>query len=423
MSVNPSMVPFLLENQTQATTAPLASPDFCKLPAKPARILCGRKSYWITKKEYTRVRFLMDMDPSDPTRVLTEKLQEYMKEVKSTPPSTWFHRKSYRLVLSMLQIKNPRTKLFEFIRGINSEISLPTGSVCAERAAITAARSRFPDLKRKHFYAIAVMDFPLFGEDNQPLRAVSNPLGPCGGCRSYLHKFHEKNENFRVITFSGIDCTEVHERFLFISQVTKEISPYGLEDFWKCLQCSTMNEPRRKECQHCYNSRLTASSLNPLEKSLLKILDTTDSSLTVQEIGRIGRYRCPLSLLSNKLNILMVNDLVVSTEDKENKGERSFKLSNVGSDVTREIARIDVTREIARLTLVETNYNSSPSFGQSEGHSDIIENDPQLHGNKSSGLRELTKSAKISSPQGTQNHKPSIESVADKHKSVLFREE
>merc|ERR1719427_1685754 len=140
----------------------------------------------------------MNMDLSDPTKILTEKLQESMKEIMETPPNMWFHRKSYRLVLSMLRIKNPNTENYEYIRGINSEISLPTGSVCAERAAITAARSRFPDLKRKHFYAIAVMDFPLFDEKNQPLRLVSNPLGPCGGCREYLHKFHEKNENFRV---------------------------------------------------------------------------------------------------------------------------------------------------------------------------------------------------------------------------------
>jgi len=423
MSVNPSIVPSLLENQTQATTAPLASPEFSKLAAKPARILCGRKSYWITKKEYTRVRFLMDMDPNDPTRVLTERLQEYMNEVKNTPPSTWFHRKSYRLVLSMLQIRNPRTGSFEFIRGINSEISLPTGSVCAERAAITAARSRFPDLKRKHFYAIAVVDFPLFNEDKQPLRAVSNPLGPCGGCREYLHKFHEKNENFRVITYSGTDCTEVHERFLFISQVTKEISPYGLEDFWKCLQCSTMNEPRRKECQHCYINRLTARSLNPFEKSILKILDTTDSSLSVKEIGKIGRYRCPLSLLMSKLNVLMVNDLVICTQDKENNEEPSFRLSTLGSDVTKEIARIDVTREIARLTLVDNNYtNSSPSFVQSEGPSDQIEISP-LHEAKTSGLGELSKTAKISSPIKTQQQKPSMESVQGVCKSVLDQEE
>jgi len=423
MSVNPSIVPFLLENQTQATTAPLASPEFSKLAAKPARILCGRKSYWITKKEYTRVRFLLDMDPNDPTRVLTERLQEYMNEVKNTPPSTWFHRKSYRLVLSMLQIKNPRTGSFEFIRGINSEISLPTGSVCAERAAITAARSRFPDLKRKHFYAIAVMDFPLFNENKQPLRPVSNPLGPCGGCREYLHKFHEKNENFRVITYSGIDCTEVHERFLFISQVTKEISPYGLQEFWKCLQCSTMNEPRRKECQHCYNNRLTARSLSPLEKSILKILDTTDSSLTVKEIGKIGRYRCPLALLSNKLNMLVINELVTSVESEGNNEEPSFRLSTLGSNVTKEIARIDVTREIANLSLVENNYpNSSPSFGQSEGTSDLIESSP-LHEAKSIGVRKLSKTAKISSPIKTQQQKPPMNSVLGKCKSVLDQED
>jgi len=422
MSVNPPVAPFLFGNKTRVTTAPLASPELSKLAAKPARILCGRKSYWITKKEYTRVRFLMDMEPNDPTRVLSERLQEYMNEVKNTPPSTWFHRKSYRLVLSMLQIRNPRNGSFEFIRGINSEISLPTGSVCAERAAITAARSRFPDLKRKHFYAIAVMDFPLFNEDKLPLRPVSNPLGPCGGCREYLQKFHEKNENFRVITYSGIDCREVHERFLFISQVTKEISPYGLQEFWKCLQCSTMNEPRRKECQHCYINRLTPRSLSPFEKSILKILDTTDSHLTVKEIRKIGRYKCSVSLLNNKLNMLVINELITSTEDEENVEEPTFRLSTLGSNVTREIARIDVTREIANLTLAEISYpHSSPSFGQSEGTSDQIESSP-LQEAKSIGVRELSKTSKISFPMKTQELPP-MNTVLGKCKSVLDKED
>jgi len=192
----------------------------------PDRILRGwQNSCWITKKEYTRIRLLMDMDVNDPTRILTEKLLQYMNEIRETPPSMWFHRKSYRLVLSVLRIKNPKTENYEYIRGINSEISLPTGSICAERAAIAAARCRFPNIDRSHFFGIAVIDYPLYDENQQPLRAVSNPLGPCGACREYLYKFQEKNENFRVLAYSDTDCTEVHERFLFISQVTRDSDP------------------------------------------------------------------------------------------------------------------------------------------------------------------------------------------------------
>jgi len=401
----------LLGQQTETmAVAPLASSEYYKLCAKPQTIVCGRKSYWITRKEYTRVRSLGDMDHSDPTRVLTEKLQDYMMEVGQTPPSTWFHRKSYRLVLSMLQIKNPRTEAFEFIRGINSEISLPTGSVCAERAAITAARSRFPDIKREHFYAIAVIDFPLFDQENQPLRTVLNPLGPCGGCREYLQKFHEKNENFRVVTYSGIDCIEVHERFLFISKVTKEISPNGVEEFWKCLLCSTMNEPRKKKCQHCWNFRFTANTLGSFAKSILKILDTTESSLTVKEICAIGRYKCPMTLIGNKLKVLIMNDLVEAIAASEVEiEERAFQLTSLGSDVIREIARIDVTKEIARMIIVEEkdHSNPNPSVIEFQGRRDNNASNKQLLDNE---RKELTWEAKISSLENRPLHETKNES-------------
>merc|ERR1719427_1788821 len=214
----------------------------------------------------------MNMDLSDPTKILTEKLQEYMKEIMEDPPNIWFHRKSYRLELSMLRIKNPITDNYEFIRGINSEISIPTGSICAERAAIAAARSRFPNLRRRHFYAIAVMSFPLHNGNKEPIATVSNPLDPCGACREYLLKLWEKNENFRVITYSDISCTEIHERFLFIRQVTRETEPQGLSQFWKCLYCSTMNEPKYSKCQHCYLRRFWLNSVQPLTKSILEIM-------------------------------------------------------------------------------------------------------------------------------------------------------
>jgi len=325
----------MLPLKVQVQSDEAASPVWRKLSCNSDRILSGQQnSCWITKKEYTRVRLLMDMDLSDPTRILTEKLLEYMKEIREDPPNSWFHRKSYRLVLSMLRIKNPNTDNYEFIRGINSEISLPTGSICAERAAIAAARSRFPSLKRRHFYGIAVIDFPLFDDHQQPMRPLLNPLGPCGACREYLYKFQEKSENFRVVTYSDIDCTEVHERFLFISQVTRESEPKWLLQFWKCFQCSTMNEPKRTECQHCERRRFTVESLQPLERTILSIMDRNRNRLPIEEIRKIGKRRWPGVLLGRKLDALIQNQFVECTESK---GSRYYKLTSQGLEVASEM--------------------------------------------------------------------------------------
>lgn len=49
----------------------------------------------------------------------------------------------------------------EFVRGINCEVSLPTGSICAERAAIANARTSFPSMIRKQMKGIAVLEVPL----------------------------------------------------------------------------------------------------------------------------------------------------------------------------------------------------------------------------------------------------------------------
>ena len=66
---------------------------------------------------------------------------------KENGAEPFFHRKSGRVVLSVLHVENEGQA--QFIRGINSEVSLPTGSICAERSAIGNARALFPNIGRK----------------------------------------------------------------------------------------------------------------------------------------------------------------------------------------------------------------------------------------------------------------------------------
>jgi len=38
----------------------------------------------------------------------------------------------------------------------------------------------------------------------------NNPLDPCGACSEWLRKIAETNPDFKVVTFSNVDCTHVH---------------------------------------------------------------------------------------------------------------------------------------------------------------------------------------------------------------------
>jgi len=69
--------------------------------------------------------------------------------------SFWL-RKSKQPVLSVLMVKK-KNKGVRFFRGMNVEVSMPTGSLCSERNAIGSALSTDPTLCRKDLRMIAVL--------------------------------------------------------------------------------------------------------------------------------------------------------------------------------------------------------------------------------------------------------------------------
>jgi len=158
---------------------------------------------------------------------------------------------------------------FEFHRGVNLEVSMPTGSLCSERNAIGNALAANPCLVRKDMFGIAVLSLRARdvdrsgGEDatlsrrdvasptdqkdtqkdtrthettNEERVSISrnasfahardastgtnasdasdlaglNPLRPCGACKEWLNKIAEVNPGFRVLMFSDITCDEVY---------------------------------------------------------------------------------------------------------------------------------------------------------------------------------------------------------------------
>lgn len=111
----------------------------------------------------------------------------------------WF-RKGKKEVLAVVVTQDADTKELHAHRGVNLEVSLPTGTLCAERNAIGSALATFPSLERRDVKAVAVLSL---ADDIGPR------LGPCGACTEWLRKVAEVNPDFRVVTFKDYDCENV----------------------------------------------------------------------------------------------------------------------------------------------------------------------------------------------------------------------
>lgn len=140
-------------------------------------------------------------------------MKEYMQEYRENGAEPFFHRKSGRVVLSVLHIEHEGQA--RFVKGINSEVSLPTGSVCAERSAISNARASFQNICRKQMKGIAVLEVPLVlnnWESEAVQQNLLNPLPPCGACNEWLMKIGEESHGFYVVTFQDLSLELVQER-------------------------------------------------------------------------------------------------------------------------------------------------------------------------------------------------------------------
>jgi hypothetical protein len=90
-------------------------------------------------------------------------------------------RKSKKPVLAVLLVNKPGQGLVMY-RGTNMEVSMPTGSLCAERNVIGTALANDPGLKREDLIMVAVLAMPIGEEDQQsilssPIQSPSPPPG------------------------------------------------------------------------------------------------------------------------------------------------------------------------------------------------------------------------------------------------------
>ena len=194
----------------------------------------------------------IDVAHGDIKRVIfeTQKLADKFKTAKEFPNdmATFWHRKSRQIVVAVLLVrKNNKDK---FYHGTNMEVSMPTGSLCAERNAIGSALADDLGLMRQHLKIISVLSLNLptasttttddetrkregaFRRStsrqhiilksypkitkNDPRTPSStvyradqldmNPLRPCGACAEWLKKIASVNPDFSVITFTDATC-------------------------------------------------------------------------------------------------------------------------------------------------------------------------------------------------------------------------
>jgi cytidine deaminase len=134
---------------------------------------------------------------------------EYLIKRPIRPKELWdldedavfFHRKGFKEVLCVVVVRNPNGDLVP-VRGANIEVSLPTGTLCAERNAIGTAFCQNPNLRRRDIKAVAVLS----------LSPKLSKLGPCGACEEWLKKVTEVSPELRILGFNNPSAEEIFLR-------------------------------------------------------------------------------------------------------------------------------------------------------------------------------------------------------------------
>jgi hypothetical protein len=139
------------------------------------------KTFWheskVTEEDIEILTFEdMETVPAMEVSKTSEKVQSVVEEIlkfkrdflssetsrdgRMTDLRTFWLRKTQKPVLAVLLVETPdgKTQLF---RGTNMEVSMPTGSLCAERCVIGSALANTPGLRREDLRMVAVLAVPL----------------------------------------------------------------------------------------------------------------------------------------------------------------------------------------------------------------------------------------------------------------------
>ena len=179
----------------------------------------------------------------DPVLGLVQETKNLVEEFNSNENiDPFLTRKSNQVCLAVLQCSIGDQ--YKYYRGRNMEFSIPTGSICAERSAITNAFANELDLHRKHLTGLAVIDpsFENLGRE------------PCGVCKEWIEKIQEESERFVVITFPNAEFNSIYEWFPAnypVDNVDSAETQRSLDAQWECTVCATVNSGYSAGCFLC----------------------------------------------------------------------------------------------------------------------------------------------------------------------------
>jgi hypothetical protein len=126
-------------------------------------------------------------------------------------------RKSKKPVLAVLLVNKPEQGLVMY-RGTNMEVSMPTGSLCAERNVIGTALANDPGLRREDLMMVAVLSLPLSDEDQEyTMVPPRQPMSPPPGVKQSLCTTIEDTKTNKVTATTESD---------FFSAVEEKLTRY-----------------------------------------------------------------------------------------------------------------------------------------------------------------------------------------------------
>mmetsp|Transcript_15086 Transcript_15086/g.47359 ORF Transcript_15086/g.47359 Transcript_15086/m.47359 type:complete len:377 (+) Transcript_15086:73-1203(+) len=197
-----------------------------------------------------------------------EELKQYFADWRSSDQDPFWHRKSHQVVLATVVCRRADGTLGVY-RGMNTEVSLPAGSLCAERAGVARAASEFQ--AARDIEAVAVLD---------PKDKI-NPLWPCEVCQSWLAKLRDQNLAIQVIAVSSSTCES------FLVRVNGHILPpprptrQPTSDLASKTERAEGTEEWPWEAEHLVYVDGSWASLNTLQRHLLKAAKARGSHLLV----------------------------------------------------------------------------------------------------------------------------------------------
>ena len=139
---------------------------WCEYPAVTGRGEEDVEEVTFDKVEMTPPQRVDEMREDD-VKLLVARMKAYKDEFmrqrdgdNSNEMSAFWMRKSKKPVLSILMV-HKQGQQRKYYRGLNMEVSMPTGSLCSERSAIASALSDDVGLCRRDLKMIAVLALPL----------------------------------------------------------------------------------------------------------------------------------------------------------------------------------------------------------------------------------------------------------------------